>query len=290
MPEHLNGDTTDAEEYEEKLEYVKIEPMTEERSMALITGAYVRQGRYYYHPSFEDEDAETIYESISLEDANDTSAKYLSNDLTLALLKQMHYAAYRLQKTRSMREKQRWTIKYFDFRNVVIQGNRKLVFKPARQYSTSEDQVNDKASALQLVLVKAVEGFDPWRGLRFSTFAVTCFLRHLAGEKRSERRKEGRQSTMPDEYFEEEMVAPSDETTESFHAILFDVERFLNEKHTLLADREKTILRLRFFQPDPQPTLEQIGREVGISKERVRQIQAVALAKIRKALLDELAA
>jgi DNA-directed RNA polymerase sigma subunit (sigma70/sigma32) len=34
-------------------------------------------------------------------------------------------------------------------------------------------------------------------------------------------------------------------------------------------------------------TLEQVGRELGLSKERVRQVQASALDKLRKALLEE---
>ena len=46
---------------------------------------------------------------------------------------------------------------------------------------------------------------------------------------------------------------------------------------------------LRRFSLDERAksgTLEQVGRELGLSKERVRQVQASALGKLRKALLE----
>jgi RNA polymerase sigma factor (sigma-70 family) len=49
-----------------------------------------------------------------------------------------------------------------------------------------------------------------------------------------------------------------------------------------LSDREKTIITLRFGLMDDEPcTLAQLGRVFGISRERVRQIEAAALAKLR---------
>ncbi|MFO8183358.1 MAG: RNA polymerase sigma factor RpoD/SigA [Candidatus Aegiribacteria sp.] len=50
-----------------------------------------------------------------------------------------------------------------------------------------------------------------------------------------------------------------------------------------LSDREKTIITLRFGLMDGEPcTLEQLGRVFGISRERVRQIERRALARLRK--------
>lgn len=57
-----------------------------------------------------------------------------------------------------------------------------------------------------------------------------------------------------------------------------------------LSDREKTIITLRFGLMDGEPcTLEQLGRVFGISRERVRQIESRALARLRKhGLISEL--
>ena len=49
-----------------------------------------------------------------------------------------------------------------------------------------------------------------------------------------------------------------------------------------LPDREKTIIKLRYgMDGDPDPkSLEQIGRELGITRERVRQIELQALQRL----------
>jgi RNA polymerase sigma-32 factor len=53
-----------------------------------------------------------------------------------------------------------------------------------------------------------------------------------------------------------------------------------------LSPREQTIIRERQMQDDTV-TLEALGARLGISKERVRQVEAVALAKLRAALLEQ---
>ena len=50
-----------------------------------------------------------------------------------------------------------------------------------------------------------------------------------------------------------------------------------------LSDREKEILRLRYgLGTDREYTLEEIGRRLSLTRERVRQIEAGAVAKMRK--------
>lgn len=50
-----------------------------------------------------------------------------------------------------------------------------------------------------------------------------------------------------------------------------------------LSDRERFILRERKLRADPR-TLESLGQEMGLSKERIRQLEAAAFKKMRKAL------
>lgn len=59
-------------------------------------------------------------------------------------------------------------------------------------------------------------------------------------------------------------------------------------KHALdkLSPREQTIIRARQMTDD-SVTLETLGQQLGISKERVRQIEANALSKLKNALLEE---
>jgi RNA polymerase sigma-32 factor len=61
--------------------------------------------------------------------------------------------------------------------------------------------------------------------------------------------------------------------------------RWLRSALTVLSDRELNILRARRLT-DEAATLEALGDRLGISKERVRQIESRALEKLRRALLD----
>jgi RNA polymerase sigma-32 factor len=60
---------------------------------------------------------------------------------------------------------------------------------------------------------------------------------------------------------------------------------WLNEALTVLSERELRILKERRLAED-QATLEALGHRLGISKERVRQIENRALEKLRRALAE----
>ena len=60
--------------------------------------------------------------------------------------------------------------------------------------------------------------------------------------------------------------------------------RLVRDALNELSERERIIIRERMLQEDAV-TLESLGRRLGISKERVRQIEAAALAKLKRALV-----
>jgi len=61
------------------------------------------------------------------------------------------------------------------------------------------------------------------------------------------------------------------------------VTRMLQEMVKTLEPREATILRARFgLDGGPEKTLEEVGEKFGVTRERVRQIQNIALRKLRK--------
>ncbi len=56
----------------------------------------------------------------------------------------------------------------------------------------------------------------------------------------------------------------------------------LEEVMGILSDRERTVITLRFGLGGAQPTtLDEVGRELSVTRERIRQIEARAIAKLR---------
>lgn len=71
---------------------------------------------------------------------------------------------------------------------------------------------------------------------------------------------------------------PSPEQQASFTLL----KEQLNEVLGTLVKREEKVLRLRFGLDDGRPrTLEEVGKEFGVTRERIRQIEAKALRKLR---------
>jgi len=76
-----------------------------------------------------------------------------------------------------------------------------------------------------------------------------------------------------------------DENAETPYELLEDktITGMLQEMVTKLDPREATILRFRFaLDGGTERTLEEVGEKFGVTRERVRQIQNIALRKLRK--------
>ncbi len=75
---------------------------------------------------------------------------------------------------------------------------------------------------------------------------------------------------------DKEVESPSDYTTKQL------LKDELNEVMLELTDRERRVLELRYGLLDNHPrTLEEVGKEFGVTRERIRQIEAKAIKKLR---------
>jgi len=78
--------------------------------------------------------------------------------------------------------------------------------------------------------------------------------------------------------FLEDKELPSPEDAAAGQLLREQLEGMLED----LTEREKEVLRLRFGLEDGHPyTLEEVGRRFGVTRERIRQIEAKALRKLR---------
>jgi RNA polymerase sigma factor (sigma-70 family) len=252
----------------------------------MIAATLPRPPHFIYHPSFETPEAAEQLGWDGATDVNEATDRYMPDDVTRDTARRMHYAAWRLAHC-DAEERPEWLRRYLWLRDRIVLGNRKLVYRAVRRRMAMSNRADDLIGDCQIVLIQAVAAFNPWMGIRFSTYAYTCLVRalsrlsqRLAGDRLS---RSLSLDTLPDG-----LTGPGGQDEPNGHTFP-RLDEFLREDHPLLSAREKAIISRRFClneQPTGQ-TLEKVGRELGLSKERVRQVQATALGKLRRALLDE---
>jgi len=242
--------------------------------------------RLILHPSFEEANARTLYlGDPDRAEATVARSGYMPDDLTRDFARRMHYAAFRKAHAKTKRDRSKWQQRYFAMRDKIILGNHKLIFR-AISKRPMQNHADDLIGECYLVLIRAVAAYNPWIGVRFSTYAFTCLMRALSrlGKRLSVADALSRTLTpemtgdLHEEQPEEAAFDPSEWNR---------VAGYFRKTNPLLTPREKAILKRRFALTEGEvPTLSQLGAELGISKERVRQIEITAIEKLRRAVLE----
>ena len=240
-----------------------------------------------YHPSFESPDARELYNPASAPDVAAFADRYMPDEVTRDYAKRMHYAAYRWKRAKGVAEAAKWKDAYVRLRDEIVLGNRKLVYQAVRRRMAMSNKSDDLIGDCHIVLIQAVAAFNPWLGIRFSTYAYTCLVRALARMAQRMANDWLARSAPLDLLPEGE---PKQKLDAEFPSSgLWGIEEYLRADHPLLSSREKVIISRRYGVREGADmlTLAEVGQELGLSKERVRQMQASALGKLRCALLGE---
>jgi RNA polymerase sigma factor (sigma-70 family) len=168
-----------------------------------------------------------------------------------------------------------------DVKDVLINANMRLVVNIAKRHAGQADNFFELLSDGNMSLIRAVEKFDYGRGFKFSTYASWAIMKNFARTIPDEIHRKERFVTGHDEVFE---VAPDTRTDE--HEMVASKERAthsVNRMLEYLEPREREIIRMRAGLDSHAKgmTLEEIGQQFGITKERVRQLNARAMKKLR---------
>ena len=214
------------------------------------------------------------------------------------LFRKMNYLKHRASKLRDsidlsrakgseMDEIERLYDEAIQTKNQIVQANLRLVVSIAKRHVTPSDDFFTLVSDGNVSLIRAAEKFDYSRGNKFSTYASWAIMKNFARTIPEEFKQRDRFRTSQEELFTSREDARTDqyEQEAAQQLRLSQVGKILSR----LDEREQKIIISRFgldYTQEPQ-TLKEVGAEMGVTKERVRQLEARALNKLRLAVKEE---
>jgi RNA polymerase primary sigma factor len=212
----------------------------------------------------------------------DPDAKIGEFDL-FAALQTCAYRASREARGRKItpRERCRWAEHWKTLRDAIVDRNLGLVYTMMTRFGANELDWDEQRSEALYALLRAVDGFNPWSGFRFSTYACNAITRALIQLSKRTMRYRAR-NPLDHESWRERPVR-----TDAWEELYADrLHRALDRNLCDLTPREAAVLGWRFpMKGGRSLTLGEVGEAIGLSKERARQIQETALSKLR-AVLD----
>ncbi len=232
------------------------------------------------------------YDTIPEDDLGDIDldcTSILTAEIESRLFMQMNRSYYRASRTR---DGYLATPELFDVADIAEELARgdtirnrlavifhKLTMSIAKNFISSRHTLEELTSEGDTTLLRAIVLFDPSRGFRFSTYATYAIRRRLARYVTS---SEHTHAT-PVDFRDSPPIADQRRWTLPYQQSMDAGCEWLEAALYELSQRERYIIRCRFGwgREFETRTLQEIADELGVSRERVRQLEARAIRKLQ---------
>lgn len=185
--------------------------------------------------------------------------------------------------------------------NRLVEANLRFVVAIARQYQGKGLSMDDLISEGNIGLMKAAQKYDATRGLRFVNYAVVFIRRQIeralkaeSSEQRVESRAGGQTRSVDAQL--------GSKSNMSLLSVLVDgnapmadqrvynatMERAVEKAIAALDNRERQVIEAYFGINQENLTMAEIGQDMGLSRERVRQIRDKAVRHMKRRYSSEL--
>ena len=176
-------------------------------------------------------------------------------------------------------------------RNILIERNLRLVAHVCKKYCTSNIEQDDLLSIGTIGLIKGIKNFNMDKGVRLATYVSRCIENEILMYLRSIKKLNA------EVYLEDTIGKDKDDNTVSLQEVLendqksiedevdlkFKIKKMYEKMKSVLKDREKLIIEMRFGLDGRKPrTQNQIAEMLGISRSYVSRIETKAINKLSK--------
>jgi RNA polymerase sigma factor (sigma-70 family) len=162
--------------------------------------------------------------------------------------------------------------------DLLLVRHEPLVIHATSRQNLGDLPFEEAVQAGRIGLWKAILGYDPQRGYQFSTYAYRAIVHHVWADVKSHCQANRRAHRLR----EWVLILPHWEAGPAQRQAERELQACLGSMLAGMPDRLGHIIRRRYaLEGEPRQTLAEMGQDLGLTRERIRQLQVEALIWLR---------